>query len=592
MPQGTTNHEPADPEAPRRLSLTDFLETSTLQEIQDSFTAVAGLATRICDAEGNQLTAPTDPRERARSDAALDWLLVGDFDGPEGRFSAPIRVEGQNLGSIVVEEQESGSGTGPTSQQLRELAETLAVPEAERDRFVEAVERLWRPNRAAAVQFLHLLANSITRLCYREHQLRQRVEELDTLYRLSTLLAGFRNLQQVLDHAARSVVEAMGVKSASIRLLDETGRELVPGAVYNLSARYLEKGPIVVEQSPVYRQALEGDVVEVGDMRHDERVLYPAEAESEGLVSALFAGVIYKSRPIGVIQVGTGQPRAFRPEEKDMLRAIGQLLATAIENARLDASRREAEQTRRQLRLGADVQRRMLPQHTPELPPLGVAARYVPSLELSGDFYDFIPLAGNLGVAVGDVVGKGVAASLLMASVRSSLRAYAQDVYDIHEIIARVNVTLAWDTLENEFATLVYGVIDPHTLRLTYCNAGHEPPHVLRDGQIQSLETGGMILGIDESQAYQTGVVTLAPGDLVVFFTDGLVDTQNPDGELFGRGRLLEAIREAGELDAQEAVNHLLRRVSRFRGPKRPIDDTTLVAVRVDPAAQIAGATA
>src|SRR6185369_8574133 len=110
-----------------------------------------------------------------------------------------------------------------------------------------------------------------------------------------------------------------------------------------------------------------------------------------------------------------------------------------------------------------DVQKRMLPREAPNIPPFEVAARYVPSFELGGDFYDFIDLgapgSNNMGIAVGDVVGKGIAASLLMASVRSSLRAFAQDVYDIDEIMRRVNGALVRDTLSNEFATLWYGVL-------------------------------------------------------------------------------------------------------------------------------------
>ena len=145
-----------------------------------------------------------------------------------------------------------------------------------------------------------------------------------------------------------------------------------------------------------------------------------------------------------------------------------------------------------------------------------IAARYVPSFDLGGDFYDFIDLDGHVGVAVGDVVGKGVAASLLMASVRASLRAYAQDVYDLDEVISRVNHALCRDTLDNEFATLWYGVLDPSRMRLTYCNAGHEPPLLYRDGNVYTLEAGGMIVGVDPTQAYQKGLWDLKPGDCLL----------------------------------------------------------------------------
>jgi phosphoserine phosphatase RsbU/P len=210
-----------------------------------------------------------------------------------------------------------------------------------------------------------------------------------------------------------------------------------------------------------------------------------------------------------------------------------------------------------------------------------VAARYVPSFELGGDFYDFINLDGHLGVAVCDVSGKGIAASLLMASVRASLRAYAQDVYDIDEIVARVNIALVRDTLTNEFATLFYGVLDPQTRRLTYCNAGHEPPLLLRDGQITRLEVGGTVVGIDPEQEYDKGVVYLQFGDTLLLYTDGLTDAQNFNGEKFGRERINKALRETAKSTAQEAVNHILWEMRRFVGLRSSIDDTTLVVIKV-----------
>jgi sigma-B regulation protein RsbU (phosphoserine phosphatase) len=265
-----------------------------------------------------------------------------------------------------------------------------------------------------------------------------------------------------------------------------------------------------------------------------------------------------------------------------MLRAVAQLLGTAIENARLYAEHLEHERVQRQLHLAADVQRRMLPAESPDLPPFDIAARYVPSLELGGDFYDFIALDGHMGIAIGDVAGKGVAASLLMASVRASLRAYAQDVYDIDQIVARVNVALTRDTLDNEFATLFYGVIDPATMRMTYCNAGHEPPLMLRGGQIQRLSRGGMIVGIDDRQQYEKGLLTLQSGDLVLLHTDGLTDAQNFQRRSFGRDRIMAAMHDRADAPAADVLNHVLWEMRRFVGLNRSIDDTTIVAIKVN----------
>jgi serine phosphatase RsbU (regulator of sigma subunit) len=168
-----------------------------------------------------------------------------------------------------------------------------------------------------------------------------------------------------------------------------------------------------------------------------------------------------------------------------------------------------------------------------------------------------------------------------MASVRSSLRAYAQDVYDLDEIMSRVNIALSRDTRSDEFATLFYGVLDPATRRMTYCSAGHEPPLLLRDGKFTKLDVGGTVVGIDPEQVYEKGVVQLQDGDFLLFYTDGLTDAQNFNNERFGRTRILKAMRDMEKAPAQDAVNHMLWEMRRYIGLKPAIDDTTIVVVKV-----------
>jgi len=570
---------------PARLTLTDFLDLPTLQEIQDSFTTLTRLETSIRDAQGNVVTDATKADELFQSDLAMDWLIDGDEDTPGGDqpLEAPIIVDGQTVGTIAIESHTPVQLEAAPVQiaALHERIKELGFSEQDAERLVDAVQELVLPNRAAGVRFLYLLANAIARLCFQEHFLRQRVEELSILYKLSTVLSGSRDLRQVLDTAASSVAEDLGVKAVSIRLLDPTGKELIAESAYNFTSEYLHKGPILLERSEVYQQALEGEVVYIENMVTDPRILYPEDAQREGLVSMLCCGMIYQDEPIGVIQLATAEPRTFSNFEKRLLRAVSHLLAAAIEKTRLDSEREENQVMQRQLHLAADVQRRMLPSKMPHVPPLQVAAQYVPSLELGGDFYDFIDLDGHIGVVVGDVVGKGIAASLLMSSVRASLRAYAQDVYDLDEVITRVNLALSRDTRDNEFATLWYGVFDPQSMRLTYCNAGHEPPILLRRGKISYLDSGGMIVGVDAGQEYEKGICKLEPGDLLLIYTDGLTDAFNFHEERFGRDRLIEALHECDGMTAEQAMNHVLWRKRCFTGLYRNTDDTTIMTIRV-----------
>ncbi len=569
------------PSAPK-LSLTDFLDVTTLQEVQDGFTAVTRLATVIRDAEGKRLTSVTRSQQRAASDEVLDQLLADAPD--EGPLVAPIKVEGQSLGSIAIESDDDAPlvALDEARAALKGLAATLQLPDDQAAALIAAAEREFAPGRAASIQFLYLLANAIARLCYQEYHLRQRLEELSALQQVSTMLSAQRDLQQVMDTAARSCAQVMKCTAAAIRLLNPETREMTPRSTFELSSEYLAKGAIVLEKSPIFKAAVAGEVVYVEDMVTDPRVLYREDAEREGLASMLCAGIIYQGKAIGVIQLFTSEVRPFTQFEMNLLRAMSQLVATAIEHARLDAERAENQAVMRQLKLAGDVQRRMLPRSAPAAPPLDIAARYVPSFDLGGDFYDFIDLDGNVGVAVGDVVGKGIAASLLMASVRASLRAFAQDVYDLDEIISRVNVQLTRDTLDNEFATLFYGVLNPKNLRLTYCNAGHEPPLLLRRGEFQKLDTGGMIVGIDEQQSYLKAIVHLEPGDLIVFYTDGLTDAMNFTGQRFGRARIEAAIRQCADKTAYDTINHLLWHMRKHTGLNRSFDDTTLVVVKIN----------
>ena len=579
----TTGHDESAATAPQ-LRLAQFLDAEHLLDLQQSLTRMTGLSMTILDEQGHPLASPSSPSDRRPDLSSPASDQNSEFDikrNDQGHYVAPIIVEGQQLGSITIDRLPHVALMRPPSDPFRQQARQFGLAAGQIETLLDSVDQLLAPGHEAAAQFLYLWTNSITQLCYRGYQLRQRVSELSTLYKVSRLLTAHRDLQQVLDDAARSAAQVMGVKAASIRLLDADRRQLVAKAVFNLSKKYLEKGPVRADQSELYRRNLAGEVVYVENMAEDPRVLYPDDARREGLMSMLGAPMISQGRPIGVIRLYTRRRRTFSSHEADMLQAVAGLLATAIEDASLHAEHVENERVQRQLRMAADVQKRMMPSEPPHVPPFEIAARYVPCFELGGDFYDFVPLDGHLGIVVGDVVGKGVPASLLMASVRASLRAYAQDVYDLAEIISRVNRTMTRDTLDNEFVTLFYGVIDPPKRRLTYCNAGHEPPLLLRDGRIIRLEVGGMTVGVDAPQRYEKAVVDMKPNDLLVIYTDGLTDALSFSGDRFRRSRIIEAMEEAAGGSAQDVLNHVLWQMRRFVGLNRSVDDTTIVTVKV-----------
>jgi sigma-B regulation protein RsbU (phosphoserine phosphatase) len=235
------------------------------------------------------------------------------------------------------------------------------------------------------------------------------------------------------------------------------------------------------------------------------------------------------------------------------------------------------------LRLASHVQRTLLP---PPLnhPRLDIAAEFVPVREIGGDYYDLVPLAGSrLAVALGDVMGKGVAAALVASNLKACLRAHVQaGSGDAAAIIARVN-RLFWEVSPKSlFATLFFGVFDFEAGRFDYVNAGHPPALAVRtDGRVEDLSVGGTVLGLEEQSVYRTGHVALGRDDRIVLFSDGLIDRAGPQGDLFGLDRLREAARGARHDPARIALYSLLGEIQGFSGGGAAEDDVTLIVARV-----------
>jgi phosphoserine phosphatase RsbU/P len=368
----------------------------------------------------------------------------------------------------------------------------------------------------------------------------------------------------------------------SIRLIDRDNDELVIRAVHNLSREYLAKGPVLLSKAQIDKIALSPRGYEyVKNMATDPRVQYPQEAKREGIVSMLSVGMRYKGKAIGALRLYTAEEETFGQAKIDLLKAIAAQAAAAIENARLLAESIEAEALEKQVRMAADVQQRMIPQKSPELPGVELAAVYVPSFDLGGDFYDYIELPdSNLGLVIADVSGKGVPASLIMASVRAALRAQVDNVYYLYEVMSRLNAMLCRDTKSSEFVTLFYGVLDTRNKRFTYCNAGHPPAMLLRNGRITELTTDNMVLGIDPNEAFRQQFIDLKPNDLLLLYTDGLPDAMNFKDETFGRQRILDAFGKGGT-SAETVAQGILWDMRRFVGMTRRTDDVTMIVARI-----------
>jgi len=246
------------------------------------------------------------------------------------------------------------------------------------------------------------------------------------------------------------------------------------------------------------------------------------------------------------------------------------------------ADRRGRDQLDHELRLAARVQMGLLPAGVPEDRAFDLAVHYRPRYQLGGDYYDFIRLRDDcLGIAIGDVCGKSIPAALLMASAGSTLRAHAERMTGASRLMTRLNKAICRDAPGDEFVTLFYGVLDIHRPGLTYTNAGHSPPVLVRDGQASRLNHGGLILGVQPDARYRQGRHDLCAGDVLLFYTDGITDTHGPSGELLGWRRLAEVAAANAHQPASGILTTLRGAVDAFADSAPPIDDQTLIVLKI-----------
>jgi serine phosphatase RsbU (regulator of sigma subunit)/predicted ester cyclase len=247
---------------------------------------------------------------------------------------------------------------------------------------------------------------------------------------------------------------------------------------------------------------------------------------------------------------------------------------------RLDHELRERERFEQELRVARRIQQALLPKELPLFDDWEIVPYYQPAREVGGDFYDFLPLAdGRVGVIIGDVSGKGIAAALVMANTQSVLRAVSQGSATPGELLAQVNEVHFSYIPTNMFVTCFCGILDPESGRLTYANAGHNPPFRQHGGKATTLFATGMPLGLMSSMAYEEKETILLPGDSVLFYSDGLIEAHNPEHEMLGSPRVRELVKEHAP-GAKRLTERVVEELGRFTGEWwEQEDDITLVTL-------------
>ncbi len=298
----------------------------------------------------------------------------------------------------------------------------------------------------------------------------------------------------------------------------------------------------------------------------------------------LVAPLVSQGELVGVLNLGprlSGQE--YSSDDRKLLDSLAAQAAPALQVAQLvrrqEAEARSRERIEQELRVATLIQQNFLPKSLPDKPGWQVAAHYQPAREVGGDFYDFLDLAdGRLGIVIGDVTDKGVPAAMVMAATRSVLRASAQRMVSPGVVLERVNDLMCPDMPPKMFVTCLYGVLDTHSGRLVFANAGHNLPYVRTASGTIELRATGMPLGLMPGIVYEETEAVLEPGQTMLLHSDGIAEAHGADGEMFGFPRLMDVV--GARRGNGDVIGRVLSELDRFTpdGGEQE-DDITLVTV-------------
>lgn len=509
---------------------------------------------RLKIGEGLVGAAVAEGRPLVVNDVRNDPRYVEAVAGSRAELVVPLRRKGRVIGALNLLSDQVDQFTGTDEMMMRQFGAHVAV----------------------AIENARLF----------EHE-RQYTSTLETLAEIGREFASILNLDELLRRIVNLTKRLIDYRSFGILLLNEETNELE----LKVAVRFGEHDTvprIKVGHGLTGYAALHRQPVLVPDVSKDPRYI--------GLVkdirSELVIPLMLKDRCIGVFDLESPELDAFRKSDQEILTLLASQAAVAIENARLYQEIRTNElRLEKEVRFAQRVQAALLPSELPKrMKQVDVAARFEPARELGGDLYDFLaPEPNSLVVAVGDVSGKGVPAALYGAFAgelvrsRTTRRRYTRDQSGPAAVLAAINSTLYERQLEEYYCTLLYAMFDFKHRRMTMSNAGLPYPVRKRaDGKpAEQIEMPGVPLGSFSGSDYDEVVLDIRPGDVFVFYSDGVSEAQDALLREFGSERLLAIVDELHERPAAEIVDAIFAAVHAFRGDFPPNDDTTAVVVRI-----------
>ena len=410
---------------------------------------------------------------------------------------------------------------------------------------------------------------------------------LNVMLQVSENLAATNNLDEALETVVRITPLLVGVARCAVLMYRPSENKFVSAKAYGLSKElaeeffklefpsddqfafakmYRDRAPLMIEDTAT------------------SPLLRPELRQTFGVHSLLIAPLMTRREIVGALIVDQGaRTRRFSPHEIEVVMGIANQAAVAIESARLSQAAEEKKQLEYELRLARQIQKSFLPAACPSVRGYQLCSEWKTAREVSGDFYDFVSLHGERqGMLIADVSDKGMAAAMFMALSRTILRTMAIGKPTARETLERANDLILADAHSEMFVTVFYAVLDPDANRLTYVNAGHNPPLFYRAAhkELTTLKEHGLALGVMPGISLEEHEIEMAPGDLVLMYTDGVTDAINSREEEFGMDRLADLVMTNAHQPVECIVDEITRAVTEFAGEGIHFDDVTMVALK------------
>jgi serine phosphatase RsbU (regulator of sigma subunit) len=407
--------------------------------------------------------------------------------------------------------------------------------------------------------------------------------EVNLIYSFSEKLASTVDVETVTALTLDEARHLIAATDGAVMLLDDVAAPLRPVAVFG--DVYRAAPPDGVLASIV--ASGQGEII--NDVRADGRHVH----DGHQVASMICTPLRVKERVTGLIALSSSAPVSYTAADLKLLNTLALQTASAVENARLFARTVQAARDRerlaalhKELEVASRIQRAIVPGVFPPFPgreEFDIRASMTPARAVGGDFYDYFLIdKDRLGFVIGDVSGKGVPSALFMAVCRTLIKATAREVASPESCLERVNRVLASEGVPSMYVTVFYGVLDTRNGHVAFCNAGHNPPFVLRgDGSVEPVaQTGGMVVGLFENAAYEAGHLVIGNGDGLFAYTDGVTEACNAAGDDFTPARLLQCLSQCGRLGLDAVIHRVGEELAAFVGEEPQADDITMLALR------------